>query len=316
MIANLYLHSEAFRYNGSDSEETVVVKIKLLLNDIVDIVYKYRAENVFKTSNDLVYNCYIYKQIGLMEFIEKHLDMDESTLFYSMLTDISEKYDLSYDELNNLCLYRESETEVNSLLVINTPIDNGHITRKKIYLSFDEYKVVYSKDSWITLRRQILGNHPENAENYIEEAKKYFPRIYFHDNCVNSLKQDNYLEIIPRKITLYLACLNDKFYAIRKKYKPNSDRNNILKNFSGECGLDAVASLEGNIGKKKSMTFNFLMDNKNITVCCEPHLKISQEDDNYKGNVHYNTFHPRIYFAFDVNGYDNKIFVGSIGPHL
>lgn len=316
MIANLYLHSESFRYNGCDSEETVVGKIKSLLNDIVDIVYKYRDENIFKTSSDLIYNCDIYENEPLMDFIEKHLDNDEKTLFYIMLSDISENHNLSSEELDELCMYKEDEKEVNSLLRINAPINNGNIKWDEPYMSFNKYEIVYSKSSWITLRRQILGNHPGDACNYINEARKYFTDIYFHDNCINSLKQDKYLEIIPRKLTLYLACLNDRFYDIRSSYKSNSDRNVILADFSGRCAMDEPASLEGNISKKDSMTFDFLIDKKQFKVCCEPHLKISQADDNYKGSIDYNKFHPRVYFAFDVNGYDNKIFVGSIGPHL
>lgn len=115
MIANLYLHSEAFRYNGIDSEETVVKKIKNLLYDISDIVYKYSKENVFRTSNDLINNCMIYKKESVMDFIQKHLDVDETTLFYSMLCNISDDYDLSYEELEELCKYDKDEKEVNSI---------------------------------------------------------------------------------------------------------------------------------------------------------------------------------------------------------
>lgn len=316
MIANLYLHSEAFKYNGIDSEETVVKKIKNLLDDISDIVYKHSKENVFKTSNDLINNCMIYKKELVIDFIQKHLDVDETTLFYSMLCNISDDYALSYEELEELCKYDKDEKEVNSILVINSPIDNGPVGKNKPYMEFEKYMIVYSKDSWITLRRQIMGNHPNNPDNYINEAKKYFPKIVFHKNCVESLKQDNYLEMIPRKLTLYLACLNDKFYIIRNKYKSNSDRNDILMDFSGQYGFDEPASLEGNIKKKDVMTFLFKTEKGELTVCCEPHLKISQEDKNYNGHIEYDKFHPRIYFAFDVKGYEDMIFVASIGPHL
>lgn len=137
MIANLYLHSEAFRYNGIDSEETVVKKIKNLLYDISDIVYKYSKENVFRTSNDLINNCMIYKKESVMDFIQKHLDVDETTLFYSMLCNISDDYDLSYEELEELCKYDKDEKEVNSILVINSPIDNGQVDKNKPYMEFE-----------------------------------------------------------------------------------------------------------------------------------------------------------------------------------
>lgn len=322
MKVNFFLHSEAFEYNGKDSECTVVKKFKLLLDDFSDIVYEYGDENVFKTSNNLISNCKIYKQEGLMDFINKHLDHDECALFYSILTDISDDYDLCYEELKKMCTYKKDETEINSLLVINYYEDSSEEDIKLPYITFDKYMVVYSKDSWITLRRQILGNHPGKPDYYINEAKKYFSNITFHENCIKSLEQDNYLDIIPRKITLYLSCLNDKFYIIRNQYKENSDRNDILRDFSGQCNLDEPASLEGNIKKKKSMTFKFKVKSKIenqekiLEISCEPHLKISQQDANYKGSIDYKKFHPRIYFAFDVKEFKNHIFIGSIGPHL
>ena len=174
MLANLYLHSEAFRYNGTDSERDVVGKIKLLLNDIVDIVYRYGDENVFKTSKELVSNCNVYKKEGLMDFIENHLDIEEKTIFYTILANISEDYDLSSDELKELCLYKVDEKEVNSLLVMNSPINERSDYENNSYMSFDEYKVVYSNDSWITLRRQILGNHPGDADNYINTSVNFY----------------------------------------------------------------------------------------------------------------------------------------------
>lgn len=325
MIANLFLHSKAFEYNQTDSEKLVLNKLKSLLNDIVDIVYMYNDENKFKIGKDFI-DCKIFKGESIMEFAQRFLEGEELALFYTILGNVSEDDNSSFEELLKRCEYCDEEEEVNSLLVLNQcdSILTNYLLPLKPGMQFERYIVVYGMSSWIALRRQILGNHPENPKHFISEAKKYFPKLCFSDNCLNSLDKGEYLKQIPRKIVYYLACLNDYFFEIRKKYSDKSDRNVILGDFSGYCRFDEPASLEGKLAKKNEMTFSFMIEGKPVLIPCEPHLKISQEDKNYRGHIDYVRFHPRIYFAFDVTiggskdplKYKETVFVGSIGPHL
>ncbi len=318
MIANLFLHSKAFEYNQEDSEDEVAGKLKSLLNDMIDVVYRYKEENRFIVSLNLACDCKVFRNETVMDFAERHLDGDEKSLFYTILGNIAEDCEMPLDELLMRCEYHPEEKEVFSLLALNDsnlPVEKNKKQLVSV-IQFDRYIVVYSKDSWLTLRRQILGNHPGEANEFMTEAKRYFPKICFSNNCVASLDKDDYLRMIPRKIVYYLVCLNDYFGIIRGRYSEKSDRNEILADFSGFCGLDEPASLEGNPSKKKQMTFTFIVEKEEIKVPCEPHLKVSQEDVNCRMQIEYSKFHPRIYFAFDVKKYDELIFVGSIGPHL
>lgn len=313
MRANLFLHPDTFIYNKTDTWQQIAEKLSALVTDMRMIITDFKEENSFKVPTSLC-SIPLFSGKTIIEMAEDCLENDQKGIFYTMLSDTSESYDIPLDELKNKCKYDPNETEVNSIVEFNA-------SNKKTdneYISFDNYTVVYNKQTWMCLRRQILGNHPGTPNSFIEECRKYFPKIAFHSNCIKSLEDEDYkyLEIVPRKLVYYLSCLNDKFHEI---VKPHANANDVLEEFSGKYGLDESGSLERNPSKKSKLSFDFL-DKKNNTkeICCEPHLKISQPDSNYQGeNVNYSTFHPRIYFHFgspDIE--DGKILVGSIGEHL
>ena len=324
MEVNLYLHPDTFKYNSVDTLEQVEDKLSSLVKDMVVIITEYSRDNHFKVPQSL-WSTKIYDTMTICELAEKCLDNDNKGVFYSMLEDTSDEYDiLSLDDLKSKCKYNPYEKEINSVLVFNyTDIncsDNKSVVNN--YITFDEYQIVYNKKTWTHLRRQILGNHPGTPEEFISECKKYFPNIVFSCDCTSYFEDDEYkyLEIIPRKIIYYLSCLNDCFSNTLDYYKGKSvNANTILENFSGDYGLDTPGSIERNTLKKDALTFVFYDSNKNKrSVFCEHHLKISQKDTNRQGaNINYNTFHPRIYFNYE---YDNEngfiIWCGSIGKHL
>lgn len=318
MIANLYIHSDSFKYNGIDSEEYVLEKLRKLITDMRDVIFSENKENRFKVPKN-IFDFYIYGEYDINTFAEKHLDGDEKGILYCMIANIADDFSLLYDELENKCFYSKHEKEINSIIIFNKSNNICKSEDNKKYIQFDKYEIVYDKHSWITLRRQILGNHPETNEEFIENCRKYFNNLIFSDNCIKSLSKDNYLQIIPRKIVYYLSCLNDKFYEVRLKHtSKNKNANDIIADFSGIYNLDEPGSLERNCNKKNNMKFYFRKeDNSSEEILCEPHLKISQEDINYNGEkIDYKHFHPRIYFCFDHISYKNKILIGSIGPHL
>ena len=330
MIANLFLHPDSFRHNKIKKKKKVAEKLIALVNDMATVVYDNRKENIFKVPSSLV-TVPIFNEMTIVEMAEYCLENDRKGVFYSMIANTSEDYnEISLDDLREKCKYREEEKEVNSIVVLNVQNTNmseeelsvTHKTIIKDYITFDSYQIVYSKQTWIHLRRQILGNHPENPNFFIMECKRYFPMLCFHNNCVKSLTDNkfNYIETSSRKLVYYLSCLNDKFTEVYDKHKLiGSDANTILADFSGLYGFDEPGSLQQRPEKKHLLTFNFLRNNKTTCeVVCEPHLKISQEDKNCKvKNIDYRLFHPRIYFHFaDPDIQEGKILIGSIGKHI
>jgi hypothetical protein len=336
MIANLYLHPDAFVYNDTDTEDQVAKKLRALVDDMSVILLCYKDENRFKVSCRL-FTINVFPNTNICNFAEKHLDHDKKGVFYSMMGNISDEYeDVRLDDLRTLCKYNKNEEEVTSLVVLNVPdfalsdeekatneedAKRAHKSVVKDYITFDEYCIVYNKNQWTHLRRQILGNHPGSHEFFIQECQKYFPRLLFNKNCISSLADDSYDYLITssRRIVYYLSCLNDKFKALYDVYKVNGcDANTILTVFSGQYGLDEPGSIQQNPTKKDLLKFSFNCSDGSVRdIICEPHLKITQEDDNYKAGIDYKSFHPRIYFNFPDMAFENGIIpIGSIGKHV
>ncbi len=332
MIANLYLHPDTFKYNNKDTKEQVSAKLVALVDDMTKIVYEHSEENKFKIPTAL-FNVPVFENMSIVELAEVSLNPDEKGVFYTMIEDTSDDYDnISIEDLLEKCVYMPQEKEVYSILVFNLPEEEltksqmisppCHQTINNNYITFDRYEVVYSKQTWLHLRRQILGNHPENPDHFIKECRKYFPKLCIHDNCVSSLidTQFNYLETSSRKLVYYLSCLNDNFSELYERHKlVGSNADTILTEFSGLYGLDESGSLQQRPEKKALLSFVFLHNNgEECNVICEPHLKISQEDKNSKiKNINYQKFHPRIYFSFPNPDIENgRIPVGSIGKHI
>jgi len=318
MIANLYIHKDAFQYNGTDSEEQVNQKLRALANDMRAVVYENNDENVFHVSIEAL-NCEVFSGVSLINAPSFFLDGDLSGIMYSMLANTAEEYRGPVEELQTMTVFRSDEEEVNTLLYLNrsySEIDKAH------YIQFDNYEIVYNNSSWITLRRQILGNHPGTATEFIRDCRKYFCNLVIHDHCIDTLEDENYqyLNVIPRKIVYYLSCLNDGFCAVKETHATFApDANSILEDFSGQYGLEMPGSIERDASKKPLLTFSFTSTSDTrvaIDMLCEPHLKISQPD-NSNLSVDYKSFHPRIYFHFGDAAVENgKILVGIIGKHV
>jgi hypothetical protein len=85
----------------------------------------------------------------------------------------------------------------------------------------------------------------------------------------------------------------------------------LLKRFNSISDLDLDASIEGDVNRKKALTFYFINKNKqDVLVYCELHLKLLY-DDNRKVKQN------RIYFHEGIDDVEEgKILIGHIGKHL
>ena len=330
MIANLYIHPDTFKYNGTDTRTQVEGKLKSLVRDMTEVLNDHSEKNRFKVPLSL-FNTPMFEGLCICDLAQDCMSRDEKNVFFSIMANTSDDYkDITLEQLESMCKFREDETEINTVVILNQPEqlkgEEEEQTYKATvgdYITFDEYKLVYNNQSWLYLRRQILGNHPNNPAYFITECRKYFPDLVLHDNCITSLVDEEfeYLKMVPRKIIYYLSCLNDKFKELQERHiVQGSNPNVILTNFSGLYGLDKDGSLQQKPDKKRFLKFNFIKesDGSSCSVLCEPHLKIEKEDANCKiKNINYDKFHPRIYFCYTSPDIANgKILIGSIGKHI
>lgn len=330
MVANIFLHPDNFRYNKVDDEDYLASKLKSLVNDLEEVVYKRNEENKFFVLSGF-FDVDIFYKKQIIPFADKHLIGDEKGVLYAMLANEADgTTTMSLEELEAKCNYSQGEEHPTSMVVLNVPkIDNDLAADKeeypKEYIQFEHYEIIYGKNNWRTFRRQILGNHPgDDYIAFINDCEKYFPNISFHSNCTNSLayKEFDCINTCPRKIIYYLSCLNDCYHLICKEYHDfgkNTEPNDILADFSGRYGLDRAASIQGQPASKDSRTFTFKHPDgkQEIEVLCDLHFKITSPDTRYRGRICDN-YNPRIYFGIRPNAdYSSvKIYVGSIGEHL
>lgn len=317
MIANLYLHADALKYNGTDSKEEFYDKFNTLLSDLNDIRNEYGEENAIHMSSSLYDGSVTLFEKQNLFIIVEGLEREERNFMYSLMVNNAALDSLTLDDLCAKTVYDANETECNAVVYLNKP--KAAMPDYPIeYITFDRYEIVYGRDSWRTLRRQIMGNHPGTPEEFMRNCAIYFPDIVFHSNCTASV--NGYLELIPRKIVYYLSCMNDKFLDHIKNAK-TTDENALLSDFCGKYGFDEAGTRQGTPKKKTSYQFDFLKNGcedkpcNYKTITCDPHMKMSSCDRNCKKPP--KDFVGRIYFHFgDPEVAQSKILVGSIGPHI
>jgi len=294
MIAQLYLLSESLAYNGKDTEDDVLKKLNAFVEDL-KYINKYREENQI-IINPTIYSVNTFKEKNLHDII-KLLERDGRNLLYSVLYNTSNQTDLEMEEIKNECL-NHNQNECSAVLAFNI-IENIS----------EEVVIVYDKQSWFAFRRKFLGKYPQYSDYFIEECKKYFKNLFFHEN--NKVSVINYLCDFSNKIVKYLSDLNDDFRPFYEQNKNKSNINDLLRQFSVGHDHDEHASLQGNHEKKDMLTFTF----NTQEICCEPHLKISKSD-RYPQDPK-DDYAVRIYFHFGLMNVENgRILIGSIGPHV
>lgn len=345
MKAKFYLHPEsiAFKDNVMSPEEyrqrwsTLICDIRMILRDKTE-------QNVLVSTEDFFNGMPIFNGQPVYQYIcGPSFTNDESTWLYEVL-DQTQTEEFSPQEIEKASFFNEQEEkalkECKALIVINEveQKETALAERNREYITFDKYAIVYDRRSWLYVRRQILGNHPESAESFFNRCKAYFPNITFSEHCLNSLSErcdgmgDEYWRFIPHRVVYYLSCINDRFMDFMKaKYsnggnqadkEPDGNLMNALEEFSGVYNFDRVASPQGNPKKKENYTFSFELPTIEggkehmsvISINCGPHLKIEYIDSQYcsKGKMDTNNVHPRIYLTV----HNGQIMVGHIGRHL
>ena len=300
MKAEFYIIPDSFAQNALMSNEEVEEKVKALSKDFKKIKEYPETNKIF-----------IHEDIFNVVFIDKYTILDL----------------LNYEKKASACLDRDARIALKHIVWEQETTDNTIEEVKEILLpehdediccgliAFNEVKdvnplfqVVYNIQSWFTFRRHYLGVHPKNSDFYIEECKKYFPDIFFHER--NKIVIKAILSDCPKKIIYHLAALNDNF---RASQLSGLNRGDVLKHFSTNCSLDEEATLEGNASKKPKLTFEFLDKNgKTQKVCCEPHMKLCHSDT----STSYSNDRRMYFHEGKSDIYEGRFLMGHIGKHL
>jgi hypothetical protein len=301
MIATFYIIDKSFEQNLSLTIKEIEEKIRLLAGDFV-YIRKYKNTNKLFVHPD-IYNVLFFNKISISDLLNneeianRHLDRDirvslKKIIWESELTThtTQEVIDKLVNEHNEECCY-------------------GLIGFNYLEGISQDLQIVYNLKGWFSFKRHYLKLYPKNEIFFIEECKKYFPNLLFHDRNKITIKE--ILKDFSETIISHLGFLNDRF---RESQDGLRNRQETLTHFSINCNLATHASLEGNAARKSKFTYDFFSSKgEKRTICCEPHLKLSHNERS--GDTEF-YFH-RIYFHEGVSDFEeNKILIGHIGKHL
>jgi len=304
MVAEFYLIPESFKDSMNLSADEIEEKIKKMAQDFV-LIKRYKDTNKIYVNQEIYFVVFI-NGVTIYELLfnpmarEKFIDRDVKLALQKIILE-SASTELIISEIIELLPNHNEE------------ISYGLIAFNKIENIESRYQIVYNINDWYEFKRYFLGIYPHNndGEYFIEECKKYFPNLFFHER--NKKTVTYLLKDCSGKLVYHLAALNDKFM---DSYKMGTERTQTLEHFSIVAKLDETASLEGDASRKRELTFVFIND-KDLpeNVCCEPHLKLCY-NDKYPGDNSYSTDR-RIYFhEGKQNIQQGKILIGHIGKHL
>jgi hypothetical protein len=304
MTAEFYIIPESFRYKTGVNVEELEERIKNLADDCFEYIRKYKDENRIFVHPD-VYSVDIFAGISICDFLydpQRTRGIVDRDVVKALRKIIAENNETSYtvDFIVNDLLPNHNENACYGLICFN-----------EIETIAQDYLIVYNLQNWFGFRRSFLGRYPGNSDYYIDECKKYFVNLFFHENNKNTIKP--IFADCPQKIVHHLSALNDCLSRILEEEK---QLQVALKVLTATVHLDEAASLESNIARKKVLTFSFKNDEGNLEdVYCEAHLKLCY-NDNYPHDTSYSTDR-RIYFHPGKHNIQNgKIMIGHIGRHL
>jgi hypothetical protein len=296
---DFYLLNKSFQYQEGITLDTLRQRIEIMADDCAQM--RSHGDSIYR--NNDIYDVTIFKdleigsELKIQDVIWPHTEV------------------LTRDQRNALQLIIDHATEspltdqdiIELLPLHDHEIVSGLLTLHEINSVSSKF-LVYIRNDWFNFHRDFLGLYPI-SENYFHlECAKYFPKVYLHDRVKESLSTfdggfENFTIITIRCLT----ALNDK---LANHY--SNETIKTLKSFSSECGIETTN--EGDKNRKSNFTFKFPLNNRNeVSVCCEPHMKISRSDNSSDNHF----YHNRLYFHFPKSDVCNgKILVGHIGSHL
>lgn len=264
MIANFYIIPESLS-NESLNNEKFLTSLQSFVSDYHNFL-EFKEENKIIIQRD-VFDVVLPNGKTLAEFLYSHDSEIQGK-------ELSLKQFLSsiFLKLSN----QDVDIEIIKEKIKCNSIENcfGIISLHKIEGLADENQVIYDKDSWYGFRRFHLGLYFNDEKYFIDECKKYYPKLYFHDNNYDSISK--ILNSFSKKIIFHLNGLNDVLPSLLEK-KDFKNHTDLLIMFSTEASLDENASLEGS--NKNRLKFDFYNKNgETESLVCEPHIKLCFND--------------------------------------
>lgn len=162
--------------------------------------------------------------------------------------------------------------------------------------------------AWVSLLRENLKVYHGNAAGFFSACLEAFPDFIFSEEfpeCFNTFT-GNLNDFISEIVSALISLADDM-----PECTDQMNTKECLKAFSAKSGYKT--SMEGNLDRKKGLTFNFTGKQGLLRILCEPHIKLHRSAR--LGDTEY-YFH-RIYFSTSNHvEFNKRTLIGYIGRHL
>jgi len=169
MITELYLVDKSFEFQEGISVSDLEEWIKDLAEDY-DHIRQHKTEELFK--HDSIYEVNIFENISVVEFLYnpefKKIFNRDTIRYLQLIIDYSKSTPHKVSEVVDLL----SKHTLNKLYAL--------ICLHKIE-GIEEQYLIYNKHNWLEFHRFFLGFYPQSEDYFIDECKKYFPVLFFHE---------------------------------------------------------------------------------------------------------------------------------------
>lgn len=212
-------------------------------------------------------------------------------------------------------------SEISSQKMIQNILNNSFAVGKTYYSAYcleynlfwpniDKKFCLHSIEDIYNFDCEILAKYPLNNDSFIRRSITIFNKLYFSENCYNSLKSIKNNDITYFSIPFVNVLSSLQKCAPDIKNSPSNQKD--LKLIGSTCNIECTP--QGSDKKRNNFSFSFkLEDDTNEIVFCEYHLKLDK--CNNDGDSHY--YYNRIYFGLKTTISKGKIIcIGHIGGHI
>ena len=298
MKADLYVYSDSFKYNGIDTVETLLLKLKTF-KDLTQRVPSKDNQFLFN-NNDFLNTIFLPNGETCHDLIFGISDLSKNRdirlIFKTFLTSgVFHVTNFTPDEIDEL-IGEHSEDSCSAKVVLSKESINDKT--KQLLGTYDD---------WLIFRSYFLGLYPGDVDFFYDECKKYYPNLKFGTRYKSMTKE--VLVSHSERLTECLQFMNSKMKLEYQDFKgSNIDFPSF---FSKKYNLDG-GSFEGKKDEKFEIVFDTIPPK---TLICEPHLKFNTPDPS-KINIPGINNYCRIYFCIPSEENDKYIYVGAIVKHL
>ena len=267
------------------------------LSDLLDTFEVVKTNGAIIKCCEDIYNCCVNDIVFGDWLFNKQFAPEFADIKRELSIRLSRSLPIELDEYNELIKVIEQGLSSNELILC---------------LSFSEDNIlfVHAPDNYWYAKQWFLSNFI-SKDNFIEEAKKCFSNLFFHDEVTTSFHTLNTdFNFIKTIIVKHLQALNNYYNKSTCRFNSGASFKQIAREIQSLYKIECSPQASRDSVQKLLFEFYNTETNSKESLCCELHTKLKWDNmDKEKQDRIY--FHPG-----KKNIHDGKVLVAYIGTHI